>query len=89
MIKIYWYKSLHCLQQFITRNLDQSHLLCIAREVKYAGNKTELLTDSLVQNAILANQEKVQRALGNVRGHVVILTANQVRVWVKLISSTD
>jgi len=50
--------------------------------------KLQLLKDSLVQNMILANQEKVQRAVGNVRGHVVLLTATQVRLWVKLISST-
>lgn len=75
--------------QFITRNLDQSHLLFIAKEAKYAGNQNELLKDSLVQNMILANQEKVQRAVGNVRGHVVVLTTVQIRVWVKLISTTD
>lgn len=37
---------------------------------------------------VLAHQENVERAVVNVTGHVVILISIQVRVGVKLISST-
>lgn len=54
--------------QFIARNLDQNNLLCIAKEERYAGNKIELLMDSLVQNVIIANQEKSTEGSGKYQG---------------------
>lgn len=39
-----------------------------------------MFKDSLVENMILAKLEKVHKAVGNVRGHVVILIIFQARV---------